>query len=46
MKIKSLNHKGHKGTQRFCYSGFLLCTFVSFVVNGFSSAERKSIEVR
>ena len=46
MKIKSFNHKGHKGSQRSSLIGFPLCTFVSFVVNGFSSAERKSTEVQ
>ena len=46
MKIKNLNHKGHRGTRRKLESRTPLCIFVSFVVRGFSSAERKSIEVR
>ena len=54
MKMESLNHPstplragaGHKGTQRTSSASFPLCTFVSFVVNGFSSAESKSTEVQ
>jgi hypothetical protein len=46
MKIKSLNHKGHEGTQRKPDRRPPLCTFVAFVVNGFSSAEQKFTEVQ